>query len=318
MKVSVITTLYNEEGNIAQLLDSLLAQTKKPDEIVIVDGGSTDDTYNIINKYCEKHKFIKCFQEKGNIAHGRNFAIKKANNRIIAQVDGGCVAHKKWLERIVEPFEDSEIGLVAGFYDMVAKTSLQKAVAPFHGITPRKFDPRNFLPSGRSMAFRKSTWKKVGGYSEDLQWAGEDTLFNYKILQSGVEIARVPSAYVYWEVPKTFGLTLKKFYKYALGDAQTGIWWHPGKNLKTHNVKIMSIFLRYFIALVLVFLATFNPFYFFSFVIYASFYTFWAVWKLLEDVHDTKARLLVPFIQISSDFAIMLGFSVGILKLPRK
>ena len=314
MDVSVITTVLNEGGSVSGLLDSLLSQTKSADEIVIVDGGSTDNTLQIIEEYSKLHKNIKVLQKSGNIAFGRNEAIKISKNEIIAQIDAGCVADKHWLERITTPFSDKEVGLVAGFYEMVAKSDLQKAVAPFHGITPRKFDPRWFLPSGRSVAFRKSTWESVGGYSESLQWAGEDTLFNYKVIKKDIKIVRVPSAYVYWEVPKTLRETFIKFYKYSLGDAQTKIWWHPGKNLATHNIKIMSIYARYIFLFFIALFAIFSSFFFYILIIYIVTYFFWSIWKLIEDVDTTKARLYIPLIQVLSDFAVMTGFLVGTTK----
>lgn len=318
MNVSVISTVLNEEGNVRRLIDSLISQSKEPDEIVIVDGFSTDSTYDILLEYCENYEFIKCFQFRGNIAAGRNEAVRRSSNEIIAQIDGGCIAHKEWLSRITTPFSDESVGLVAGFYDMTGDKPIQLAVAPYHGTTPRRFDPRNFLPSGRSIAFRKSIWQKVQGYSEELQWAGEDTLFNYKVIESGVKIVRVPEAYVYWEVPDSLQLILKKFYKYAIGDAQTKIWWHPAKNLSTHNIKIISIYVRYFLAFIFLFLATYNTLFLYIFLLYLIIYAFWSIWKHVEDVKDTQARLLIPLIQFTSDFAVMAGFFVGTVKQLRK
>ena len=314
MKVSVISTVFNEAHSVEALLESLLTQTKKPNEIVIVDGGSSDGTYQFLKKASKKHERLKVYLKKGNIAAGRNFAIKKAKYRIIAQIDAGCVADKNWLERITAPFEDKEVGVVAGFYHMVANTPLQMAVAPFHGIPPSKFDPRSYLPSGRSMAFRKSAWKKVGGYSETLQWGGEDTLFNYELLKGNIKFVRVPSAFVYWEVPKTFGETLSKFFKYAKGDAESKIWWHPGKNLSTHNIKILTIFARYLFMLSLLVLSFVNLIFFYLLLMTFIFYTSWSIWKMREEVRDSFAKLIVPIIQISSDFAIMAGFTSGLAK----
>ena len=131
MQVSVVVTVFNEEASIKALLDSLLHQTKKPDEIVVVDGGSTDHTYELLKSYREKHKTIKLFREKGSIAHGRNKSIKHASFDVIAQTDAGCVAKNDWLEKITKPFEDPNVGLVAGFYHMCAATPFQKAAALF-------------------------------------------------------------------------------------------------------------------------------------------------------------------------------------------
>ena len=311
MKVSVVVTLLNEEATVDDLLSSLIGQTKKPDEIVIVDGGSKDKTIEIIQKFQEKNKHIKLIKKPGNIAKGRNIAISHAINEIIAQTDGGCIANPDWLEKITKPFEDHTIGMVAGFYQMVGSSPFQEALAPYHGTPRRKFDPRSFMPSGRSMAFRKEVWEYVGGYSENLERAGEDTLFNYKILSAGVRIRRAPDALVSWQVPNSFKSSLKKFYFYAKGDAQAWIWWHPAQKLRTHNIEILTIFGRYFLGATLLLATPFLSFsaliFLYGFVLYIS----WSIWKMREDVQTLKARLYIPIIQISSDLAVMAGFLGG-------
>src|SRR3990172_9902871 len=160
MKVSVCVTVLNEEGSVGELIQSLLSQTKKPDEIFIVDGGSTDKTVGIIRHYQKKDKRIKLLVEKGSTAHGRNTAIELAKNPIIVSTDAGCVAKPDWLEKITEPFKYKNVGLVAGFYEMQAVNPMQEAMNIFHGITPKMYDPVKFLPSARSVAFRKSVWER--------------------------------------------------------------------------------------------------------------------------------------------------------------
>src|SRR3972149_3143590 len=115
MKASVCITVLNEEGSIATLLDSLLTQTEKPDEIIIVDGGSKDRTVEIVRHYQKKDKRIKFLVEHGSVAHGRNTSIEISRNPIIASIDAGCLARRDWLEKITEPFKHENVGMVAGF-----------------------------------------------------------------------------------------------------------------------------------------------------------------------------------------------------------
>lgn len=314
MKISVVVTVFNEEASIRALLDSLLSQTLTPTEIVIVDGGSQDQTVDIIKDYKERHKLIRLIKAKGSIAHGRNVSIKHARYEIIAQTDAGCVAKKDWLAKITKPLEDKNVGVVAGFYKMVAHSAFQKAAASYFGTPPERFDPRMFLPSARSVAFRKSVWKDIGGYNEKLERAGEDTLFNYEVIKAKIQIIREKNAIVYWEVPKTFLEAIKKFYDYAKGDAQAGIWWHPAQGLSTHNIKISTIFARYLIGLILFTASLQLPILFFVLVVGYIFYIAWSCQKFNDVVTDPKTQLYIPLLQIASDFAIMAGFSIGILK----
>src|SRR5581483_11206948 len=297
MDVSVVVTVFNEEKSIRRLLDSLLRQTKKPSEIVIVDAGSRDKTREIIREYQQNSKAIKLYVSIGSIAHGRNTAIEKAKHVVLAQIDAGCIAKNDWLEKITKPLENKDIEFVAGFYNMTADTSFQKALAPFIGIVPERFNPHTFFPSARSMAFRKEVWKRVGGYSEKLKGAGEDTLFNHQLIEHGVKITRAKDAIVYWEVPRTLKEALKKFYVYAKGDAQTAIWWDPAKRISTHNIKILSIYGRYLLGILLLLLSLrFVPA---LFILIACFicYICWSIWKMKDIVKETPTRLWIPVIQ---------------------
>jgi glycosyltransferase involved in cell wall biosynthesis len=314
MKVSVVVTVLNELNDIDLLLDSLLKQTRKPDEIVVVDGGSKDGTFEKLKAYESKKKTIKAIYEKGSMAHGRNVAVKAASNSVVAQTDAGCIADKHWLRRITEPFRNEKTGLVAGFYVMTGTRPIQRAVAPFFGIHPRRFDPRCFMPSGRSMAFRKKVWEEVGGYSESLERAGEDTLFNYKVLKANINITRVPEAFVYWEVPRTLREALKKFYTYAKGDAEAAIWWHPAQRVATHSIKIATIFGRYLLFLALLYLSLFNSIFLCFFIIILSLYLTWSSWKAGDMVNDIRARLLIPVVQLGSDICVMSGFASAYFK----
>lgn len=315
MKASVCMTVLNEEGSIALLLDSLLSQTQKPEEIIIVDAGSKDKTVEIIRHYQKKDKRITLLVEPGSVAHGRNVSIDLAKNEIISSTDAGCTAKRDWLEKITEPFKHENVGMVAGFYKMVTRTPLQKAMSVYHGVPPERFDRVSFMPSARSVAFRKSIWQEVGGYNEKLQKAGEDTLFFYKVAKTGTTIVRVKDALVYWNEPGTFTLkdSLKKFFQYAKGDAQAGIWWHPEKRLATHNLKISAIFARYIVGLFLLILSFLNTSLFVYLTICLFAYFCWSVFKWRDVIKDWKGRLWLPIIQISSDFAVMSGFISGVV-----
>lgn len=313
MGVSVVITVYNEEKSVSALLKSLLNQTKKPDEIVIVDGGSTDRTIQIIRHFQKKDKRIKLLVEECSRSRGRNLGVEVARNEIIAMTDAGCVADKNWLKRITKPFENKEIDVVAGFYKMVGKTSFQKALSVYLGVVPSKFD-FNFLPSTRSIAFRKEVWEKVGGFSERLENAGEDTDFNYKLIKTNASFTRVKNAVVEWGMPKTIREAFNKFYSYAVGDAQTKIWRHPLPGYVSHNVKILLIFARYFVGLFLVIFAFRYPLLWLVLVFSLVFYFLWAFRKVFMEFKDFRAGLLGVVVQIISDLAVMAGFISGFSK----
>lgn len=120
MNISVCITTLNEEGTITKLLEGLFAGTKRPDEVVIVDAGSTDRTIEIIRHFQKKDNRIKLLVEKGvSRARGRNIAVELSKGDVIAMTDAGCIPTKYWLERIISPFP-SGVDVVAGFYKMKA------------------------------------------------------------------------------------------------------------------------------------------------------------------------------------------------------
>ena len=115
--ISLVATVLNEGGNIHHLLESILRQTRPPDEIVIVDGGSSDDTVAIIKRYQDKLPLRLLVEEGCNISQGRNRAITAAEGDIIAVTDAGVRLNDEWLEKIIDPLlADPQLNVVGGFF----------------------------------------------------------------------------------------------------------------------------------------------------------------------------------------------------------
>ncbi len=231
IKASLITTVYNEIDSIGDFLDSLKDFSLLPDEVIIVDGGSTDGTVEKIEDFIKNKKIdvtIKLIIDRtcnlkyspSPVAKGRNLAIENAKNEIIAVTDAGCKIDKFWFEKITEPFvTDADVAAVAGWYKPIAETRFQKCAYP--NIFPneeRTFDnPDDFLPSSRSVAFTKSAWLKAGKYPETYLTA-EDTLFDLKIKEKFGSFYFAGEAFVSWEVKDNLKDYTRLIYKYALGD----------------------------------------------------------------------------------------------------
>lgn len=313
MNISICITTYNEEKNISSLIDSLLKQTLKPKEIIIVDGGSSDSTLAIIQKYSNKNKFIKFIKAKCSRSEGRNIGIKLAKNEIIAVTDAGCVANKSWLREITHPFTTGVIDISAGFYKMKGRNPVQNAMSVFLGVQPQDFG-LNFLPSTRSIAFTKNAWIKVGGFPESRENSAEDTDFNYKAVKIGLNYARVKTAVVEWGMPENFKDFFYKIKEYARWDALHNIWWHPIQRFTSHNIRALSIVLRHVVFLILLLLTfynrSFSPLFFITFLGYL----FYAYCKIYYKLKSAEAAIYGPLLQIVCDFAVIAGFIRGILE----
>lgn len=312
MKTSVCITVFNEEESLGKLLDSLLSQTTKPNEIVVVDSNSTDKTGKVLEHYQKKDKRIRVLTQKTTRAEGRNLAVEIARNKIIVMTDAGCVPKKDWLEKITSPFKNKKVDMVAGFYDMLGDKSIQKASSVFLGTKKADFDI-DFLPSTRSVAFRKKLWERVGRFPEALEDTAEDTIFNHKVLKKGAKIARVKNARVEWEMPESLGEIFRKLQSYAKGDARSGLIWHTQKKLTSHNIKAIFVFVRYLIGLSLIYMAFINPLLWYLVAFLLIFYIFWAYRKVYIYESDAKTALWGVILQFTADLAVMLGFAKGII-----
>lgn len=310
MKISFIATVFNEEENINKLLDSLLVQTRLPHEIVIVDGKSQDGTYEILKSYTDKFKELKIRYhlaiKKGNRAIGRNEAIKYATGDIIICSDSGCILDKNWLKNIIKPFIKSGVAVVSGYYKGKSNNVFQKCLIPYVLVMPDKVDPSNFLPATRSMAFRKLIWEKIGGFPEKYSH-NEDYVFAHRIKKLGTNIIFEKNAIVEWVPPSTFIDAFKIFFRFALGDAEARIF----------RPKVVFIFLRYILGILLLFYAIIKSVNVFFIIILALiiFYCIWAVVKNYKYIKDVRATLILPILQIGSDFAVMIGTMVGLIKI---
>jgi len=306
MKTSLVVTVFNEEKTIDRLLNSLAKQTEKADEIILIDGGSTDRTVEKIKAFKSLKPLPQVIIAKGaTIAQGRNRGIEEAKNEIIAMTDAGCEVHPDWFEKITKPFERKDVDIVAGFYRMTGNLVFQKCLACYLGVLPERLDPENFMPSFRSVALKKEIWQKVGGFNEKLEQCGEDTLFNYQAKQSGAKFLTIKEALVDWEMPKTLKEAFQKFYHYAKGDGQI--------NIKPHNLKILAIYSRYLLGILLLILGLSVPIFWSVLALLIALYYFWAIVKNFRDVKALSAIVFLPVIQVISDWAVMAGFLLGSL-----
>ena len=221
---SVVCTTLNEESSISKLLESLVHQSVPLEELIIVDGGSTDGTLETIQNYIERGVPIKLIVEKGsNIAEGRNAAIRNATNRIVACIDGGSVADSQWLEKILRPFKtDKDVDLVAGFFLPAPESRYEEVVGDLLYPKLERINPDKFLPSARSVAFKKRCWEMVGGYPEWL-YTAEDSLFDILLKERGCKCAFASDAIVYWRPRHNLRGLFRQYYLYAKGTREAGI-----------------------------------------------------------------------------------------------
>jgi len=230
MKVSIIATVKNEGEALRPLLDSIYDQTRQPDEVVICDGGSTDRTLAVLDEY-RQWLPLRVVEEPGsNISRGRNVAIAAATGDIIAGTDAGVVLSPTWLEEIVAPFADESVQVVSGWFEADPYTDFEVVMGSTVLPTLDDIDPQTFLPSSRSVAYRKSAWAAVGGYPEWLEHS-EDLVFDMALRERYGPFPFVPGAVAYFRPRPDLRSFYRQYYAYARGDGKANLW------IKRHAIR---------------------------------------------------------------------------------
>jgi glycosyltransferase involved in cell wall biosynthesis len=220
MKVSLVATVKDAGPHIEEFLDSVRAQTLAPDEVIVVDGGSTDGTFETLQHAAD---VTVLFDPGANIARGRNVAIRAAAHDVVAVTDADCLLAPDWLERILEPIE-AGADVSAGFYRPLGASFLQACAGAVSLPEPEEIAP-GWMPSARSIAFRREAFETAGAYPEWLE-VGEDMYLNHRFVESGASIELSVGAVAYWRVRPTLSATWRQYARYAEGDAAGGMYAH--------------------------------------------------------------------------------------------
>jgi glycosyltransferase involved in cell wall biosynthesis len=315
MRVSVIATVLNEGENIRSLLDSLIYQTRAADEVVICDGGSTDNTLEIMAEYGEWLPLVVIEEPGCNISQGRNRAIENATAGIIATTDAGVVLAPHWLEELVRPIEEENAAVVSGWFEPDPYTDFEVVMGATVLPSLSDIKAESFLPSSRSVAFRKDAWQAAGGYPEWLDYS-EDLIFDMALRDQYGPFPFAQRAVAYFRPRKNLRAFARQYYLYARGDGKANLW--P----KRHLVR----YLTYLVGLPGLFWLIWRGKWWGWLLGLAgtTAYCRRPVQRLWPDTYGwrppdrIRALALVPIIRLVGDVAKMIGYPVGVLWRIRK
>jgi glycosyltransferase involved in cell wall biosynthesis len=184
LKVSVIIPIYNGERDLPDLINCLLEQTYPPEQIefLLVDNNSSDRTANILETAVQTAKYLHitlCHLQEHSVQSAyaaRNLGIRKATGEIIVFTDADCRPRSNWLENLVRPFIDSQIGIVAGnLVALPGKTILEKYAEACGMMSPHFLLKHPFCPYGQTanLAIRKKIFNQVGLFRPYLTTGGD-------------------------------------------------------------------------------------------------------------------------------------------------
>lgn len=193
MSISLITSTMNRPRQIGELLDCLITQTRKADQIIIVDQSTDDATRDVVSAYLDRLPVQYIRDPRKGLSRGRNLGLKDVVADIVAFPDDDCVYPNDTLERVAAAFTaDPELGIYTGM-------SITPAGHPSQGrwgTVPTVIDRFNLWTSQTSYTtfYRGATLKAAGLFNEDLgvgsgtPWgAGEETELMLRALRNGAK-----------------------------------------------------------------------------------------------------------------------------------
>lgn len=302
-------TIKDDAAALPRLLDSIAAQTRPPDQVVIVDGGSTDETLDIL-RLNSHHLPLRVISLPGaNISQGRNAAIRAASGDIICSTDAGVRLDPRWLEEIVAPLETGQADVVSGFFMPDPCSVFETALAATTLPAVEDVQPDRFLPSSRSIAFKKAAWDQARGYPEWLDYS-EDLIFDLELKRAGCRFVFAPQARVYFRPRESLRAFFKQYYRYARGDGKANLWF------KRHLIRYAT----YLVGLPLVLILTVGvPWAAVPVWIAGALAMFYTPYKRLLPMLSrlpgwdrVLALAWVPLIRVTGDVAKMVGYPVGV------
>ncbi|PHQ29434.1 glycosyltransferase [Leeuwenhoekiella nanhaiensis] len=218
MRMAVIIPAYNEADLIAKTLDSLLAQSYKAENIIVVDDGSTDETPKIIASYSEKHPEIQLVEKKSEAAHlpgskvvqAFNYGLKhlKTDYDLLCKFDADLIFPDNYLKTVKQAFEQNpKLGMYGGFCYVERNGSWE-----LENLTNKDHI------RGALKCYRKACFEAIGGLKTAMGW---DTLDELLAQYHGWEVATNTDLQV--KHLKPTGHTYSAKAKYKQGEAFYGM-----------------------------------------------------------------------------------------------
>lgn len=309
--VSLITTIRNEARGIHRFVEAIEHQTRPPDQIVVVDGGSVDGTVDLLREaVADDSRWLIIESPGASISKGRNLAIAASTHATIAVTDAGAVADPRWLEELLQPLAAEEVDVSAGFFAAGGDSWFERCLGTIITPTLAEIDPPAFLPSSRSVAFRRGAFDATDGYPEWLSHC-EDLVFDLDLRRAGAVFSFAPRAIVRWNARPSLSGFAKQYFHYARGDGDAGLF--PKRHLVRYatyasTAGVISSRRPALISLLPL-----------GYLLYATRYHR-RVAAAPKDVlaRSSPAHAMVPIVLIVGDVSKMLGYPVGLARRRRR
>ncbi|HTH50308.1 MAG TPA: glycosyltransferase, partial [Pyrinomonadaceae bacterium] len=229
--VSVVVPAFNEEKVITRTIESLLASDYRNFEIIVVDDGSSDDTYNVVKAAFEKEPKVAVFtKENGGKAEALNFGWRVAKGDVVIALDADTLFQPQTIGALAHRFADETLGAVAGNAKVGNRINIVTKWQALEYVTSQNFDRRAFaslncitVVPGSVGAWRRSVLEEAGGFSSDT--LAEDQDLTIQIRKLGCHIGYEENAVGLTEAPDSLRNLAKQRFRWSYGTLQC-MWKH--------------------------------------------------------------------------------------------
>lgn len=216
LSVSLAIPCFNADSYIQSALDSIYSQTVAPDEIIIVNDGSTDKTTEVLRQ----HSTLKVINHQDNlgIAGSRNSALVAACGDIIVFMDADGIADPQFIEKLLTGYSDDRVGGVGGkgieaIQNTFSDRWRKEVLFQHWGKLTCKDVPFLF---GLCSSYRKSALKDVNGFDQIFKTSGEDMDVGFRLHEAGYTLSYYPEAKVYHQREDNRQSIKKMAYRHCL------------------------------------------------------------------------------------------------------
>jgi len=207
MRISVLIPCHNEEISIRKCVESCLNQTRKLDEIVVVNDGSTDASAHILASFGDAIKVVTIPKATGNKSYAQEHGLKFVTGDVFIATDGDTKLHPEFAQEIEKRMQDNEVSAVGGYVKSLPYNWLTACRAFEYTIgqnlhkLAQSYINFMFVIPGAAGAFRTELFRKAIKFEHDT--ITEDLDFTYKFHRFGLKIAFCPAAICYTQDPAT-------------------------------------------------------------------------------------------------------------------
>ncbi|MES2971287.1 MAG: glycosyltransferase [Patescibacteria group bacterium] len=253
---SILIPAYNESAVIQSCLKSVLASNYTRFEVLVIDDGSKDNTYELANEVQDPRLRV-LRKENGGKASALNYGIAEARAPFLIAIDADTVFRTRTIAKLMRHFANPRVGAVSGNTKIVNRHKLITKLQSLEYIVGFNLDRRmgdlfdciTVVP-GAVGAFRKSAINRIGGFTFDT--LAEDTDLTLSIKETGYKIVYDAEAVALTEAPATIRDLLKQRFRWTFGTMQA-IWKHKRSFLNPRRGSLGMIGLPYLLFFQIIF-----------------------------------------------------------------